>query len=77
MGFGFVCFKHHDGALRALSDLNGKDGLYIRQALKKTQRMQEIQKLTNRYKSSMIRYNLYFKNFPPGSTEDELKVYFT
>ena len=44
LGFGFVCFKEPEGAGRALADLNGKDGLYIRQALKKTDREAEIKK---------------------------------
>lgn len=42
LGFGFVCFKHPESALKALSELNGKDGLYVRQALKKSQRESEV-----------------------------------
>ena len=57
--------------------MNGVDGLYVRQALKKSQRLAEIKRLTERFKASMIRLNLYFKHFPAGSTEDELKDYFS
>jgi RNA recognition motif-containing protein len=76
LGFGFVCFKEPEATQRALAELNGKEGLYVRQALKKAQRLAEIQKVTERYKASMLRYNLYFKNVPADSTEAELTEYF-
>ena len=77
LGFGFVCFQDKEGAMRALAELNGKDGLYVRQALKKAQRMAEVQRVTDRYKSSMLRYNLYFKNLPADASDEELKAHFS
>lgn len=47
LGFGFVCFKEYDSAKRALEHMNGgKEGLYVRQALKKDQRKAEVERLT-------------------------------
>lgn len=78
LGFGFVCFKLHECALKALAELNGQEGLYVKQALKKTQRVAEIQRATDKYKTSMLRFNLYFKDFPVlDTTEEELKEYFS
>ena len=77
LGFGFVCFKEAGSASKALNELNGSDGIYVRQALPKRQREAEIKKTTERFKTSMVRFNLYFKNFPKNSTEEELKEYFS
>lgn len=30
LGFGFVCYKEGESAVRALNDLNAKGGLYVR-----------------------------------------------
>ena len=51
-------------------------GLYVRRALKKKQRQEEIRKASERYKRSMQKFNLYIKNFPLDTTEEELKQYF-
>ena len=77
LGFGFVCFKDPESAAKALSALNGKEGLYVRQALKKRDRELEIKRVTDKFRNSMLKYNLYFKNVPLESTEDELKEFFT
>lgn len=77
MGFGFVCFKEADSAAKALASLNGREGLYVRQALKKNEREVEIKRITEKFRNSMLKFNLYFKNFPIESTEDELKEFFS
>lgn len=51
-GFGFVCFKESHCAVKAASELNGKDGLHVVRALKKEDRQAEIKKASERYKSS-------------------------
>jgi RNA recognition motif-containing protein len=48
----------------------------VRQALKKAEREKEVARVTERYKQSMLRYNLYFKGLPHGTTEEELIQYF-
>lgn len=52
-GFGFVCFDDPESAKKAADDLNGKGGLYVRRALKKQQRVEEVKKNSERYKKSM------------------------
>jgi RNA recognition motif-containing protein len=82
LGFGFVCFKLPESAMRAVSDFSQStggvqaSGLYVRQALKKEDRKKEVERVTERYKNSMVRYNLYFKNVPNEAAEKELKEYF-
>jgi RNA recognition motif-containing protein len=43
----------------------------------KSQRQAEVQRQSDKFKASMLRYNLYFKNIPSDSTEEELKEYFS
>lgn len=76
-GFGFVCFKNPQSAINAVSELNGKDGLHVVRALKKEVRQAEIRKATERYKNSQSRFNLYIKNFPPHTPEQELIDFFS
>lgn len=68
-GFGFVCFADPESAQRALNDLNGKEGLYVKRALKKEQREAEVKRQSEKFKKSMQKFNLYVKNFPLDSTE--------
>jgi RNA recognition motif-containing protein len=77
LGFGFICFKDPDHAFNALKELNGKDGLFVCKAMKKADRLAEIRRQTERYKRSMLKFNLYVKNFPADSTEDELREFFS
>ena len=50
--------------------------LYVREAKKKSQRVAEIQMNNFKYKKSIMFFSLFVKNFPPGTTEEELKIYF-
>jgi len=51
--------------------------LYVRHALKKSDREVEKMRETLRYKSSKKRCNLYVKNFPPNWTDVELLKLFS
>lgn len=77
-GFGFVCFENPDHAQESVDELNGGDlGLFACKALKKEDRIQEIRKQTERYKKSMARFNLYVKNIPVHTSDEELKQFFS
>ena len=76
-GFGFVCFKNSKSAEEAVRNMNGKDGLFVVRALKKEARLAEIKKSSERYKQQQARFNLYFKNIPTNTTEEELKDFFS
>ena len=51
--------------------------LYIREAKKKYQRVAELQMNNFKYKKSIMFFSLFVKNFPPGTTVEELKIYFS
>jgi polyadenylate-binding protein len=55
----------------------GNATLYVRPALTKLEREKEKKKDTYRYKKSKQRCNLYVKNFPPNTTEEELRTLFS
>ena len=82
--FSFVCFENSKdpsdkeygprAAMNAVRELNEKEvapdmKLYVRDALKKTEREIEKKKDQMRFKNSKKRCNLYVKNFPPNTTE--------
>ena len=86
--FAFVCFESETdandkeygikAAMDAVKNLHGKKideahTLYVKEALKKTDRDIEKKKEMIRYKNSKKRCNLYVKNFPPTTTAEELK----
>lgn len=50
--------------------------LYVREAKKKSVRMAELQMSNFKYKKSIMFFSLFVKNFPVGTTEEELKIYF-
>ena len=51
--------------------------LYVREAKKKCQRQAELQLNNFKYKKSIMFFSLFVKNFPPGTTVEELKIYFS
>jgi polyadenylate-binding protein len=56
-------------------EINGKV-LYVKPALKKSEREKELQHETLKYKNSKKRCNLYVKNFLPETTEEDLRNLF-
>ena len=90
-GFGFVCFEDSasaEKAAKAIHDYNmdadkndpeapSYSSLYVREAKKKSQRKQELLMNNFKYKKSIMFFSLFVKNFPPGTTEEELKIYFS
>ena len=74
-------------AAEAVAKLNGADSvrgqtlpenrkLYVKEALKKTDREAERLRETIKYKSSKKRCNLYVKGFPENMTEEDLRKLF-
>lgn len=51
--------------------------LYIKEAKKKSQREKELLMNNFKYKKSIMYFSLFVKGFPDGTTEEELKIYFT
>ena len=51
--------------------------LYVREAKKKTQRVAELQMNNFKYKKSIMFFSLFVKNFPVGTTDEELRIYFS
>ena len=88
--YGFVCYDDEKSqnkeygpqcAQAAIEGLNGMDvgenlKLYVKHAMKKTERAIEKTKETLKYKQSKKRCNLYVKNFPQNWTEDTIKGIF-
>lgn len=88
--FGFVCYDDPKGvnkeygpdcAAKAIEALSGKEmdyelKLYVRQAMKKTERELEKRRDTLRYKASKKRCNLFIKNFPNQWTKDDIEGLF-
>jgi polyadenylate-binding protein len=88
--YGFVCYDDPKGlnkeygpecAQKAIDGLHGKEmggelKLYVRHAMKKTDRELEKKRDTLRYKTSKKRCNLYVKNFPNTWTTDDLQNLF-
>lgn len=88
--FAFICYEHPDdalnkqygadAALKACETMHDKeiDGvkLYVKEALKSQDREFEKKKEMLRYKNSKKRCNLYVKNFPFDTTEENLMELF-
>lgn len=51
--------------------------LYVKEALKKSERAAERQRETIKYKNSKKRCNLYVRNFPPDTNEEMLRQIFS
>lgn len=50
--------------------------LYVREAKKKSVRLAELQMSNFKYKKSIMFFSLFVKNFPVGTTDEELRIYF-
>jgi len=88
--YGFVCYDDPQGtnkeygpecAQKAIDGLSGKEmgdelKLYVRHAMKKSDREIEKKRDTLRYKTSKKRCNLYVKNFPNQWPKEELENLF-
>ena len=51
--------------------------LYVREAKKKEHRVHELQMNNFKYKKSIMFFSLFVKNFPIGTSDEELKIYFS
>lgn len=82
-GFGFACFEDPASAEKAVQELNagepinGEPKLYVGEAKKKTDRTQQLQINNFKYKKSIMFFSLFVKNFPAGTTEEELRIFFS
>lgn len=90
-GFGFVCFEDSVSAEKATQHYQRHDptptdddalgfkvsDLYVREAKKKSVRVHELQMNNFKYKKSIMYFSLFVKNFPVGTTEEELRLYFS
>jgi RNA recognition motif-containing protein len=85
--FAFVCFNDDnnnsvgpESANRAVEQEHDKvyegQAIYVKEALKKNERDQEKRREQLRFKNSKKRCNLYVKNFPPNTTEPQLREFF-
>jgi len=83
--YAFCNFYHHEDAIRAIQEFNGKEikgsKLFAGRAMTKRERSQMIKDISlsfkkNKYENTKGR-NLYFKNISLENTEDELKEYFS
>ena len=80
-GFGFVCYKNWEDALKAKEAFNSDDGrlpkLYVTESKTKEQRQIELAKKTYQYKKSMMYMNLIVKNVEPSTSDAELQDFFS
>jgi len=78
-GFGFVCFKDANSAKNAM-ELNGREEndkkLVVVQAMKKEVREKILKRRREQYKNSLLKFNLYVREFGMETTEEELKKWF-
>ena len=88
--FAFICFGSSDlndreygpkCAAKAIEEMNekvvGDKTLFVGPALKKSEREKELAHETYKYRNSKKRCNLYVKNFPADTTEQDLKDLFS
>jgi polyadenylate-binding protein len=87
--FFFICFGAVNlsdreagprSAEKAVNEMDGRDfegqKLYVKPALKKEERKNELKHETFKYKNSKKRCNLYVKGFPSTTTEEDLRALF-
>ena len=65
-----------DDKIKSVQGVRVSD-LYVREAKRKPQRVAELQMNSFKYKKSIMFFSLFVKNFPPGTTVEELKIYFS
>lgn len=58
--------------MKAREELNDKNGLFVCKALKKEERMKQIEENTRKFKLAMTKVNIYVKNIPIVATDEEL-----
>ncbi|XP_066500504.1 polyadenylate-binding protein 1-like isoform X2 [Hoplias malabaricus] len=83
-GFGFVNFESHEAALKAVTEMNGKELngkiLYVGRAQKRLERQGELKRKFEQIKQDRLnRYqgvNLYVKNLDDGIDDDKLRKEF-
>lgn len=88
--YAFVCYGNNDPmdreygpscAQKACQEMDGKTfgdkQLYVKEALKRSDRDKVLAHETLKYKTSKKRCNLFVKNFDPSTTEDDLKNLFS
>ena len=86
--FAFICYEDPTNkeygpkcATDAIKDLNGTEiegkTIYVREALKKTEREQEKKKELYKFKNSKRRCNLFVRNLPNETTKEELETIFS
>ncbi|CAJ0965359.1 unnamed protein product [Ranitomeya imitator] len=84
-GFGFVNFKRHEDALKAVEEMNGKDingrVIYVGRAQKKVERQTELKRKFEQLKLDRITQsqgaNLYVKNLDHGIDNERLRKVFS
>ena len=74
-GFGFVCFKNCEDAMKAREEMNDKDGLFVCRALKKEDRMKQIEENTRKFKLAMTKVNIYVKNLPIAASNKDIEEF--
>lgn len=87
----FICFGNNVNedreygpkcAEKAFEEMNGKllsgadKPLYVSPGMKKAERIKAIQHEANKFKTSKKRCNLFVKNFPDNTSEEDLKQLF-
>ena len=88
----FICYGSENAedresgprsAEKACQEMNGKllpgadTPIYVNGAMNKKERIQTIQKESNRFKISKKRCNLYVRGFPTNTTEQDLHNLFS
>lgn len=83
-GFGFVCFEKSDEAAKAVEDISKDQDaekpddkkLYVRRALKKYEREQEVRQASLNSKIANARSMLHVRSFPEDTKMEDLKAFF-
>lgn len=77
-GFGFVNFMTHEQAEKAIETLHdkvvaeGEPALYVARAQSKTERLKELEQQRREHAKKYVGVNLYIKNLPDETTDEDL-----